>query len=298
MRTKLLAALPLIVLFAGQAAAQEAACTKQLKMVDQIQLESRGPGPASVPVEINGTKQNLTLATATPYTNLSEATAKSLGLSVSNNEATVGNLSFGKLEANNVKMPVAGGGRGGFGGFGPGRFGLNHMLAYDVDVDFGTDTLKFFDQDHCPGGVLYWQASVVGVMPITINEGRVTVPVMIDGKELTGVIDTAAMGLSVKEAVAEKILGLEAGMEGKTHTGTLALGTIGLKNTKFNIVTNGAIEGGSAVASARNRSAAAQYALAQPELIIGMDLLRKLHVYFAFGEKKLYITPASAKPAN
>ena len=38
-------------------------------------------------------------------------------------------------------------------------------------------------------------------------------------------------------------------------------------------------------------------ALAQPEVVIGMELLRKLHLYMAFGEKKLYITPASAKPA-
>jgi len=298
--TTLFAALPLIALFAGTAAAQEAACTKQLKMLDEIQMESRGVGPSTVPVEINGTKHNLTFSTTSPYTQVSEATAKSLGLTVAEEQVTVNTLTFGKLEGTNVKMPVmGGGGRGGAGGPGgaAGRFGLNHMLSYDVDVDFGTDTLKFFDQDHCPGGVLYWQASVVGVMPITISNGRVTVPVMIDGKELTGVIDTTAMGLSVKEAVAEKILGLEAGMEGKTHTGTLALGTIGLKNTRFNIVTNGAQVGGSATASAINRSAAVQFALAQPEVVIGMDLLRKLHLYMAFGEKKLYITPASPRPA-
>ncbi len=303
--TSLFAALPLIALFAGTAAAQEAACTKQLKMVDEIQMESRGAGPSTVPVEINGTKQSLTFATASPFTQISEATAKSLGLPVTDEQITVSKLSFGKLEGTNVKMPVmGGGGRGGAApGAGAGRFALNHMLSYDVDVDFGTDKLKFFDQDHCPGGVLYWQASVVGVMPITISNGRVTVPVMIDGKELTGVIDTSAMGLSVKEAVAEKILGLEAGMEGKTHTGTLALGTIGLKGMKFNIVTNGAQIGGSAVASAINRSSAVQFALAQPEVVIGMDLLRKLHLYMAFGEKKLYVTPASprvaaATPAN
>lgn len=29
----------------------------------------------------------------------------------------------------------------------------------------------------------------------------------------------------------------------------------------------------------------------QPEFIIGMDVLSKLHLYIAYGEKKLYITP-------
>jgi hypothetical protein len=29
----------------------------------------------------------------------------------------------------------------------------------------------------------------------------------------------------------------------------------------------------------------------QDELLIGMDVLRQLHVYIAYGEQKLYITP-------
>ena len=32
-----------------------------------------------------------------------------------------------------------------------------------------------------------------------------------------------------------------------------------------------------------------------PQIIVGMDVLSKLHVYFAQGEKKLYITEASAQ---
>jgi len=313
-KTSLTAALPLIVLFAGNAAAQQAACTKQLKMVDEIKMESKGPGPSSVPVEINGTKHNLTFATAGTATQISEDTAKELNLPIASggdvalfdregrptsNYVTVSTFTLGKLEGKDVKIPVSPAGGFGGGGGGAGKLSLNHMLPYDVDVDFGTDTLKFFDQDHCPGGVLYWQASVVGVMPITIDGGRVTVPVTIDGKELLGVIDTAASGLTIKEEVAEKILGMEANSEGKAHTGTLALGTIGLKNTKFTVVSNGAIEvRNSPTGTIRNQVIAARIALEKPEVVIGMDLLRKLHLYMAFGEKKLYITPASPRPAT
>jgi tetratricopeptide (TPR) repeat protein len=40
-------------------------------------------------------------------------------------------------------------------------------------------------------------------------------------------------------------------------------------------------------------------ASAGPEMIIGMDVLRKLHLYFAFNENKLYISQASQpEPAN
>jgi hypothetical protein len=32
-------------------------------------------------------------------------------------------------------------------------------------------------------------------------------------------------------------------------------------------------------------------------MLIGMNILSKLHLYIAFGERKIYITPASAPPA-
>lgn len=320
--TRLLSALPLACLFAGAAQAQQAAgevCTKKLTMVNEIQMESKGPGPSSVPVEINGVKHNLTFATAGTATQITEETAKALGLSItggsevalfdregkaSGNQVTVDKFTMGTLEGTNMKIPVSpSGGRGGGGG-GAGLFSLNNMLPYDVDVDFGTDKLRFFSQDHCPGGVLYWQASAVGVAPITIDNGRVTIPVELNGKTVTGVVDTAAMTTSIKVAVAEKLLGLTMGSpevpvttpNNYTHTlATFRLGTFGLRNYRIAIEPNTTISGGNAVAMAQIRSAAAQQALEKPEIRIGMDLLRRLHLYMAFGEKKLYITPASPR---
>ena len=32
----------------------------------------------------------------------------------------------------------------------------------------------------------------------------------------------------------------------------------------------------------------------EPDISIGMDILSKLHLYFAFGENKLYVTAADA----
>jgi hypothetical protein len=34
--------------------------------------------------------------------------------------------------------------------------------------------------------------------------------------------------------------------------------------------------------------------ITEPEAILGMSILRKLHIYFAFGEGHMYISPASA----
>jgi hypothetical protein len=36
----------------------------------------------------------------------------------------------------------------------------------------------------------------------------------------------------------------------------------------------------------------------EPELFVGMSILRKLHLYVAYGEKKLYVTAADATAAQ
>ena len=36
----------------------------------------------------------------------------------------------------------------------------------------------------------------------------------------------------------------------------------------------------------------------EPDISIGMDILSKLHLYFAFPERKLYVTPATAQMAS
>ena len=324
----LLTAIPLTCLFAGAVQAQAPEpCTKKLSVINEIQMESRGAGPSSVPVEINGTKHTLTFATAGTATQITEDAAKALGLpitadseialfdregKVQTNQVTVSKFTIGTQEGTNMKLAVSpGGGFGGRGGGGrgpSGLFSLNHMLPYDVDVDFGTDKLRFFDQDHCPGGVLYWPATVVGVAPITIDGGRVTIPVEVDGKAIKAVIDsTANENLSVKVAVAEKVLGLTLGGANTPATSpgnysatfaSFRIGTLGLRNQAASIVSNGASESGQGTAgAAANRAMAAQAALANPEVTIGMGLLRKLHIYMAFGEKKLYLTPASPRPA-
>jgi hypothetical protein len=334
-----LAALPLTCLFAGQALAQ--ACTKPLSLRNEIQMTSTGGGPSAVPVQINGTDQKLTLATASPVTQISPDLVKSLNMTTkragtvlydeagnsSNEEVTTDKFGFGKMEGSKLSMfvqPERGGrgGGGGEGGFGApaGLFSLDFMRRFDIDVDFGSDKLRFFDQDHCPGGVLYWKAEgAVGVVPLTAEDGRVTVPVQLDGKAITGVIDTTARTSFIYNVVADRVLGVEPGGpkavadkpsrdfngQSYTYTAALTIGALSLPGTPVMLKPEPASKGGGGAMEAANRSRGIAFAMQHPELLIGMDVLRKLHLYLAFGEKKLYLTtttstlPAAApKPAG
>jgi predicted aspartyl protease len=333
MRTKyLLAALPLTCLFAGNAFAQ--ACTKPLTLRSEIQMESSRGGPSTIPVKINGTDQKLTLATAGTTTQISETTAKALNLETSRSDmmlpdftgnltrvdqVTIADFSMPGLHGTNLKWPVsAGGGRfggGGGGGGAAGLFSLNYMRAYDIDVDFGSDKLRLFNQDHCPGGVLYWKAAgAVAAVPITVEDGKVTVPVMVDGKAIKAVIDTAAFSSSVRTAVADRVLGVQLGGASapadvpsknpfaQTYQWTpktLTIGPLSLSGAKVAILADLNVEAGTDAHGARARRSGIEAELANPEVTLGMDVLRKLHIYMAFGENKLYATEtSSAAPAE
>jgi predicted aspartyl protease len=322
MRTAyLLAALPLTCLCATDAFAQ--ACNKPLALSNELQMESTDGGPSSIPVKLNGTDQKLTLATAGTTTQISEDTAKALKLETRRSditlpdfvgnpakvdEVTIADFSMGRLHGTNVKWPISPqggfGGRGG-GGARAGLFSLNYMRLYDVDADFGSDKLRFFSQDHCPGAVQYWTATgPAGVLPITIDNGRVTVPVMVNGKAIKGVIDTAAPSSSVRRVVAERVLGVElggpkaplapGGFGGQNYAltaDTLTFGPLKLENITFSVRPDINADGGKDPAMAqRLKKAGIDFEMANPEVVIGMDTLRKLHIYLAFGENKLYVT--------
>jgi hypothetical protein len=330
-----LAALPLaglsVGLFATAALAQ--ACNKPLSLRNEVQMTSANGGPSSIPVKINGTDQKLTLATAGTTTQLNALGVKALKLETRNGKATLSNpggeprlmdevtiadFTMGTMHGSNVTWLTpdqSGRGGGGGGDDAPkdvpvGLFSLNYMMSYDVDADFGSDRLRFFAQDHCPGGVLYWKAdSAVGVAPITVDNGRVTVPVMLDGKALTGVIDTASTTSHLYAVVAQRVLGVELGSDkapadrpsrafggdqSYTYTGTLSIGPLSLPGSAVMVSPNLANKGGGPAVEAANRSRGIQFAMAHPEVVIGMDVLRKLHVYMAFGENKLYATTTTA----
>jgi hypothetical protein len=321
MRTAhLLAALPLTCLFAGAAFGQ--ACNKPLALRSEIQMESSNGGPSAIPVKINGTDQKLTLATAGTTTQLNETAVKAMKLETQRSdlmlpdfrgmpqhvdEVTIADFAMPGLHGTNLKWPVSpGGGRGGRGGdssdSGPaGLFSLNYMMVYDIDADFGSDKLRIFNQDHCPGAVMYWKApGAVGVAPITIDNGHVTVPVTVNGKALTAVIDTAARDSRLYSAVADHVLGLDPTTT-KKFDAAVAIGPLALNDVSINVVPDINAGEGAGAQGVRARASAIQAELARPEVTLGMDVLRKLHLYMAFGEKKLYVTgttstlPAAAK---
>jgi hypothetical protein len=225
-----------------------------------------------------------------------------------------------------------------------GAMGPDLMLRYDVEMDFGRETLSYFSQDHCPAHILHWPSDAVTQVPISIRERVRDYPpamlpgaaldlpsgilqgmiqragvsvlgtdirtkVMLDGQEFTANIDTGLDNSTINSKAARDIFGVAlearkpdapqaqqdqpaaAGVETVTVTASrqqhrfhnLTFGGVTVVNPLFVVkpVDMSVRKAGDPIS---------------PDITIGMNVLRKLHLYFAFGERMLYVSAASVRP--
>ncbi|HEX4370994.1 MAG TPA: pepsin/retropepsin-like aspartic protease family protein [Rhizomicrobium sp.] len=173
------------------------------------------------------------------------------------------------------------------------------MTGDDLDMDFGAMRLNFFSADHCPGDVVYWPHQALAVVPATLAQGHFELATTLDGHPLTAVIDTGSPWTILSSEWAEKNLGFSPEDSAPQTPGVpkdepdkqiyfrkySALSFPGITITKPLVIVRPVQFGDGDDSSTTNRRA--------PDLIIGMEVLRHLHLYYAASERTFYITPAA-----
>ena len=279
-----------------------------------------------VPVSINGAARNFLLDTGAYVTQVQRPVAEALALTVSqgntsifdltgkvsHDEAAITDFTVGRLHGNDRALPVS-----------PdvasaptsdGFFAMDHMLNYDIDLDFGTDRLTLYTQAHCPRVVPYWAMKATAVIPIAIENNHIIVPVMLDGKPFRAWLDTGSTFSALDMEDAQRLYGLtmggadtpengalneEPGLRTYAHSfKSLTFGDVAISNPRLTIIPPAMKE-----SLGRNRQTGGPKTvfgpkLDTPELIVGMDVLRKLHLYMALTENHIYISRASEPTAE
>jgi len=193
-----------------------------------------------------------------------------------------------------------------------GRLTASGFRRYDLDLDFGAKRLAFLAATGCtdPHQIVYWPHTVVAVVPMTSAFGKIAVTVTIEGHDIGAVIDTGSDRTVMRRALAERLFGLKADTPEMMPQDDLRDGTGArvyrhtFSKVAFEGVTAGnvpvLIEANSMVRRARKAAATGSRLQADdtpgdpiPDLALGMDVLKQLHIYAAFGQGKLYVTPAS-----
>jgi hypothetical protein len=169
--------------------------------------------------------------------------------------------------------------------------------------------MNLFSTDHCDGQVVYWKAPAVSEVPIVWHQYHMTVPVMMDGHELQADIDTGASDTVLFADRAKSFYNLTLGDTDTPEAGKMngdanrpiythvfkgmTFGTIAVNNPHVTILPREMGRDLSNVGVQGSRVRTERDEIEQPDMIIGMDVLRKLHVYIANKENKLYVTDAS-----
>ena len=142
---------------------------------------------------------------------------------------------------------------------------------------------------------------------MTIADGKILVPVMIQGHQIDAVLDTSSARTVMRRDIAELILGLKAGTPDMTPDGGLKdgkgaqvyghtfpqisfTGGVTANNVPTLILTNSLTHeiNSELVLGSWARSADARV----PGLTLGMDVLHQLHMYVVPGQGKVYVTSA------
>jgi predicted aspartyl protease len=317
----LLVAAASVAILAGVPATAADECGP-LKMVANIKLTpSPGGHHEYVPVEIGGVQKMMILDTGAWATSLSETGAKDLGLerkaspvqTYSLNgtymqEKVQASFALGVLIFEQFNFPIF-----------PvdlpsdvaGLLGADVLGTVDVSVDFGTNQMDLVLQDHCEGRVKYWKEKPLAVVPFTLSKegNQIILPIEVDGQRVKAILDTGASGSTLNRPFAENRMGLKMGSADTPEAGdlngekgattwrhtfhTLTFDGVTVSNPEFVIIPERvrkhfqSKELGSLISRPSETL--------EPDALLGMNVLKHLHVYIAYKEKKLYITPSAAE---
>ena len=186
-----------------------------------------------------------------------------------------------------------------------GILGQDLFQKVDVDLDYGTDRLALVSQDHCPGNVVYWTPpGPVAVIPFEIDQGgHIILQVELDGKRVRGFFDTGASNTNLSLQVAQKLFTLDVNAPDVEKVGELRGKSIAnIYRHRFRSITFGGVAvsnpsidllPASIGGGPQSPPTGSLIREDQVDMLIGMSVISKLHVYIANRERKLYVTAAA-----
>ncbi|HEY1632031.1 MAG TPA: retropepsin-like aspartic protease [Rhizomicrobium sp.] len=188
-----------------------------------------------------------------------------------------------------------------------GTIGADLLKNFDVEFDFENQKINLFSQDHCEGSVVYW-APFFNTAHAEINkDGHIVIKATLDGQPVDAIIDTGSPVSLVNETVSEKLLGIGLDSPGVETIGSgpdamqryefksLAFAGITVPGPRIVIAPDAMAEQSRKELTAHKMQGYhGNDIMHAPQLILGLDVLRRLHLYIAYKEKKVYLTAADA----
>ena len=184
------------------------------------------------------------------------------------------------------------------------------LSQFDLDFDFAAKKLNLFSPDHCEGKVVYW-APAYAVIPFKIDAGHIEVDVTLDGKDVKAVVDTGATRSAISSSATKKLFDFDPATETAQKASASDSDLTNETDHRFQQLTIGGVTVSNPAFRVYEDKAEKAYwqqhtdmidrdplygreGLVMAPITLGLNVLSKLHVYIAFKEHKIYVTPADA----
>jgi hypothetical protein len=290
------------LMFCAAAQAEDAPAACALKRVASLDIGWQKEG-ITVPVTIGGQDRPMLLSYGVEDSAITRDLARGLGarlLPLSHGsrieyadqtvtwQAVVPDLKIGAIQGRDVHVlvlddpkPIGGA---------AGVIGSVLLGNVDAEFDFKNNNFNLYSQDHCPGAVVYWSDTAT-VVPFERNTiGEITLGMTLDGKPVKVQLEMASharMGANIVKA----LFGEDA-KAGQHAFKTLEIGGLTIQNPQIEFFADESMMRCDGRPHAMNGKPYICYGGA--DLYLGLGELKQLHLFFAFKEKKLYITAADA----
>jgi predicted aspartyl protease len=287
-----------------------------LPVVARLTLKQMPSGDYAIPISIGGTEHDFVVDFSAPFSAISGKLADQLGYrSIAlpkelkpqlngeqiDHKVVIGEMGVGASHGKNFEMlradkPFP------FGGEVAGVAGLDVLENFDVDLNLNTLKLNLITPNDCDEKV-YWAASYAQARLKKDPSGHMTSEMELDGHRVTVDFDVSegqsVMGSMTLERLLHLTLqspGMTEGTSGDTKVWrypfkTLSLDGVVINNPHIAILND---DGPECRPETQDVGAKTIRCYGQANLRLRAGPLKAMHLYFAFKDKKLYITAADA----
>ena len=190
-----------------------------------------------------------------------------------------------------------------------GAIGLDMFSKVDFELDFMNRKLNLYSQEHCPGAVVYWANNYASTPFRRGALGEAYFPFEIEGKKIEASLSTGSSITTLTTDATKRLYGFDehsADIETRSDSEgnvtaqyrAMAITTPGLNVTNTQIQLSRRPMKECSLEVRGRHDGVAQYANctgSEAPLHIGLNVLEKLHLYFATKENVLYFTAADAQ---
>jgi predicted aspartyl protease len=294
----------------------------RLKQMASLPFSDNSPDMAVVEISVAGRPLHFLVDTGGVYTEIFRDEADALGLdlssvtgieiysvdgSIATHFAKAHDVKIGPVNIQSLAMVVSDRPKGEtrFDGI----LAPDILSMFDLEFDFAARKLNLMSPDHCDGKVVYW-TDVYSAVDFKKRDNQIDLSVNLDGHDLSAVLDTGSSYTNLFQNVSESAFGLNASSPGMVadpksdpddsgrmtyRFKALMVGELVVKNPLIHILRNGAQE---SFEKKHNdpigRDSFMREDFQNGDMLLGMNVLTKLHLYIAYKERKIYVTAADA----